>query len=155
MKKTVSVLIAVALMVTAIFCLSSCSSNDESFKSLSELQKPPVSSDDPDMFYAQYGEGKTKFTLIVENAYVDFDSKEKYIIKTDKKHLGEALVEVGLVEGEKGQYGLFITKVMGVELDGKTEFWAIYIDGKQASTGADQINVKAGETYTIKREKIK
>jgi len=82
-------------------------------------------------------------------------SESSYTIKTDKKTVGEALIELEIIEGEDGPYGLFIKKVNGItaDYDQDKTYWAFYIDGEYATTGADQTDIEEGVTYTLKVEK--
>lgn len=97
------------------------------------------------------GEGSTSFPLDI------VDKEGNYIcitVKTDKETVGEALLELGIVEGEDGSYGLYITHVNGVpaiyEEDGT--YWAFYINGEYAMTGAELTPIVEGETYMLKIE---
>ncbi|MGM9682477.1 MAG: DUF4430 domain-containing protein [Eubacteriales bacterium] len=92
------------------------------------------------------GTGSTEFTFEV----VFRDSSEKtYTVRTDKTTVGEALVEIGLISGEEGQYGLMVTKVDGEICDYNIDgmYWAFYIDGEYAMTGVDSTEIKAGSVY--------
>jgi hypothetical protein len=76
-------------------------------------------------------------------------------ITTDKELVGEALLEEGLIVGEDGPYGLYVTEVNGIVADynvNKT-YWAFYIDGGYAASGVDMTEVVDGATYTFKVEK--
>lgn len=98
------------------------------------------------------GEGKVTFTFTV----VDGAGNEtKFTINTDKKKVGDALFEHKLIEGEDGDYGLYVKKVNGItaDYDVTKTYWAFYIDGKYAMTGVDKTDVKAGVVYTFKVEK--
>lgn len=97
------------------------------------------------------GEGATVFTFTV----TDIDGKETaYEIHTDKTTVGEALLELGLIAGEQGDYGLYVKTVDGVTLDYDTDgkYWAFYIDGEYAMTGVDATTVTAGTSYAFKAE---
>ncbi len=97
------------------------------------------------------GEGQTVFTLEV----VDAEGKTStFEIHTDKTTVGEALLETGLVAGENGDYGLYITTVNGVTLDWDKDakYWAFYIDGEYATTGVDATDIVAGTVYSLKAE---
>ena len=60
------------------------------------------------------GEGETKFLFTV----VDKDGAETdFEIHTDKEIVGEALLELGLIEGEEGDFGLFVKAVNGIVAD--------------------------------------
>ena len=98
------------------------------------------------------GEGATVFYFNV----VDGDGNEtKFEIRTDKTIVGDALLELGLIEGEQGDYGLYVKKVNGItaeyEVDGT--YWAFYEGDDYAMTGVDLTEIKAGATYAFKVSK--
>ena len=98
------------------------------------------------------GEGDTKFTLSVVNQ----DGNEtQFEIHTDKETVGEALLECGLVEGDEGEFGLYVKKVNGIEADYDKNgtYWAFYINGEYATTGVDSTTITEGDTYSLKVEK--
>lgn len=98
------------------------------------------------------GEGKTQFNLTV----VDKEGKETaFEIHTDKTTVGDALLELGLIEGEEGAYGLYIKAVNGITADYNVDqtYWAFYINGEYAMTGVDSTNIEANTTYSFKVEK--
>lgn len=97
------------------------------------------------------GEGETVFNLAV----VDKDGNEtKFEIHTNKTVVGEALLELGLISGDEGAYGIFIKTVNGITADYGIDgtYWAFYIGGEYATSGVDKTDVVAGETYTLKVE---
>ena len=98
------------------------------------------------------GEGATVFYFNV----VDKDGKEtKFEIHTDKTTVGEALLELGLIEGDMGDYGLYVKKVNGItaeyEVDGT--YWAFYIGDDYGMTGVDMTDIEPGATYAFKVSK--
>ena len=101
---------------------------------------------------ATLGEGATTFALVIK--YLD-GSSISATINTDAETVGEALEELGVLKGEEGPYGIYIKEVNGVtavyEEDGT--YWAFYIDGEYAMTGADVTPVTAGAEYTFAVEK--
>ncbi|MBE6698661.1 MAG: DUF4430 domain-containing protein [Ruminococcaceae bacterium] len=95
---------------------------------------------------------KKNFTFIV----VDKEGKEtSFLISTDKATVGDALVAEGLIEGEKGAYGLYVKKVNGIlaDYDVDQTYWAFYINGELAMSGVDSTPVEEGATYSFKVEK--
>ena len=78
-----------------------------------------------------------------------------FTIHTDKETVGEALLEIGIVEGTMGDYGLYITHVNGIPAiyEEDATYWAFYINGEYAMTVVDQTPIAQGETYTLKVEK--
>ena len=89
--------------------------------------------------------GAKAYTLTV----VDADGKETvHNLNTDEEMLGAALQDAGLIEGEKSEYGLFVTKVDGIEADSANqEWWCLTINGEMASTGVDSTPVEDGGKY--------
>ena len=87
---------------------------------------------------------------------VDKDGNtETFSITTDKSTVGDALLEEGLIAGENGQYGLYVTEVNGIVADYNVDgtYWAFYVDGAYASSGVDTTDVVDGSTYSFKVEK--
>ena len=97
------------------------------------------------------GEGETSFTFSVTDA----DGKETvYTINTDKKTVGEALLDLDLIAGDEGEYGLYVKTVNGitVDYDKDGKYWAFYIDGEYAMTGVDATDIEEGAAYAFKVE---
>ena len=98
------------------------------------------------------GEGKTQFNFTV----VDKDGKETaFDIHTDKTTVGEALLELGLIEGEEGAYGLYVKQVNGITADYDVDqtYWAFYVNGEYAMSGVDTTEIENGAEYSFKVEK--
>ena len=98
------------------------------------------------------GDGSVKITVIV----VDVDGNEtNFVVNTDKETVGDALLEQNLIEGEEGDYGLYVKTVNGITADYDTDqtYWAFYVNGEYASTGVDSTPVNEGDTYEFKVEK--
>ncbi len=98
------------------------------------------------------GEGQTTFDFVV----VDKEGKETaFEIHTDKTIVGDALQELGLIDGEESTYGLFIKSVNGIVADYDVDqtYWAFYINGEYAMSGVDTTEIEEGKTYSLKVEK--
>lgn len=52
-------------------------------------------------------------------------------------------------ETKAGQYGLFLTGMLGVHADPKKEYFNVKVDGKDATVGISQIPIEDGKTYTF------
>ncbi len=92
------------------------------------------------------------FTLVV----VDGDGNETAVtVTTDKKTVGDALLEQGIIENNSGPYGTYVKKVNGIlaDYDVTGTYWAFYINGEYAMTGVDSTNITDGATYSLKVEK--
>ena len=97
------------------------------------------------------GEGEVTFPLCVthlDGTQVNFD------ISTDQPTVGAALVEVGLITGEDGPYGLMVTEVNGERrvYDEDKTYWGFYIDGQYATSGVDTTEITPDWTYELRAE---
>lgn len=140
LKKNLQTLICTVLIAAIALFASGCNNTtppvteEKSSVELSEIQATVL------------GEGERSFLFTV----TDGEGKETaFEIHTDKTVVGEALQELGLIEGEEGQYGLYVKKVNGITADYDTTgtYWAFYIDGNMAPTGVDMTEIVAGESY--------
>ena len=92
--------------------------------------------------------GSKAYTVTV----VHKDGSEKvFEYRTDEEYLAGALLEEGLVSGEDTQYGLTIITVDGEDAVWATDnaYWAIWVGAEMAMTGASEIPVYDGSTYTL------
>lgn len=97
------------------------------------------------------GEGNTKFTFLV----VDKEGSEtQFEIHTDKETVGEALMELELIDGEESEFGLYVKTVNGITADYDTDgvYWAFYINGEYALTGVNSTTITEGDSYSFKVE---
>lgn len=146
MKKLLALILAVILVISAVFVLTSCGdgkSTDGNAVSDTSTSAVAVSTD--------IGKGATKFVFTV----VDVDGNEKtFNVSTDKSTVGEALVECGLIDGEMGAYGLYVKTVDGKTLDYDKDgkYWAFYVDGEMSPVGVDMAEIKDGAIYSFKAE---
>ena len=71
-------------------------------------------------------------------------------LTTTRETLGEALTDEGVIEGEEGAYGLFVTTVDGETADAeKEQWWCLTKGGQQVNTGVDSTPVEDGATYEL------
>ena len=133
MKKIVSLILCAILMVSLIACGGAPA---ETIPSTTVTDGQEV------------GEGAKSFPLTI----VDKEGSAITVtVNTDKETVGEALTELGIVEGTVGEYGLYMTHVNGIpaiyEDDGY--YWAFYINDEYAMTGVDQTPIAEGESYKL------
>lgn len=76
-------------------------------------------------------------------------------VKTDEAILGSALMAHGLIDGEAGQFGLYIKKVNGITADYDVDrsYWGLYKGGEYVMTGIDMTEFADGECYELVYEK--
>ena len=137
MKKFLSV---ISLVLIFVLLLSGCGKREmKIFDNISRQNAEVI------------GKGESAFYL-----NVDFGNGQQtvYEVHTDEKTVGESLVALSLIEGEKGPYGLYVKKVAGVEadFDKNGKYWAFYIDGEYATKGVDEVEIEGEKTYTFKVE---
>ena len=97
------------------------------------------------------GEGKTSFYFNV----TDLNGQvAKFLIKTDKTIVGDALLELNLIAGDKSSYGLYVKTVNGItaDYDKDKAYWAFYIDGTYALSGADTTSIEPASNYELRAE---
>ena len=141
-KRLLSLLLCMVLIAATALTFVSCKNEgDKVDTTVSEKPQDNV-----------LGEGNTSFTFVVR----DIDGSEKsFTVKTDAKTVGEALLAVDMIEGEDGQYGLYVKKVNGITADYDVDqtYWAFYINGEYAMTGVDTTDIEDGATYTLAKQK--
>ena len=145
-SKALSFILCIVLIAAMALFTVGCTSTAQS--------STPASSEASGLPYADgtvLGEGSTVFPFVV----VDKDGNETNLeIHTDKTIVGEALLDLGVIEGDAGQYGLYVKKVNGISADYDKDgvYWAFYINGEYGMTGVDMTEIEADTTYTFKVE---
>ena len=133
--------LVLAFVLTAAAALAGCSTTP------AETTAPPAETQP----VTTLGEGSKVFDLTI----VDKEGAEHlYRIQTDEEMVGFALIEVGLIDGEQGPYGMYIKSVLGQVLDYETDgmYWSFYVNGEYALTGVDQTPVEHDGKYMLKAE---
>ena len=89
-------------------------------------------------------------TITVEVVHKD-ETTNIFTYKTDVEYLGEVLFAEGLLRGEEGPYGLYITAVDGeeaiYEVDGS--YWAFYQGDEYAVQGVDLTPIADGDEFSF------
>lgn len=91
------------------------------------------------------------FTLRVVNG----DSVQEQKVTTTETSAGKALLEQKLIDGEQGDYGLYIKTVLGTTVDYNTDgaWWALYINGESSMVGVDSVTLVPGMVVEFRVEK--
>ena len=142
-NNSIKKLLALVLMIvlTAAAALTGCSTTP------AETTAPPAETQP----VTELGEGATTFGLTI----VDKEGvTHPYLIHTNVGMVGEALIELDLIDGEQGPYGMYIKSVLGQVLDYETDgmYWSFYVGGEYALTGVDQTPVELDAEYMLKAE---
>ena len=160
-KKLLSLILSMMLIVAMAFNMTACSDNNQE-KPNTEVEnqedntewevQSDVAENNTEKEATVLGEGATVCYFLV----VDGEGNETaFEIHTDKTTVGDALLEVELIAGEAGDYGLYVKTVNGITADYDVDqtYWAFYINNEMAMTGVDATDVEAGATYSFKVEK--
>lgn len=92
--------------------------------------------------------GAAAFTVVV----TDLDGNEtKFEYTSDAASVGEALLAAGLIQGDQGEYGLYINTVNGITADWDKDqtYWAFYVDGEYALAGIELTEITDGAVYGL------
>ncbi len=93
-----------------------------------------------------------QFTLTV----VDADGHDTtYDITSTYIHLGDALQEEGLIEGEEGPYGFYIKRVTGIlaDYDVNGAYWRLVVNGAESLLGISSVKINTGDRYRLEYTK--
>ena len=98
-----------------------------------------------------FGKGEKTVTVVVKAE----DESVTFTVNTDKDTLGDALLEHDLIDGEEGQFGLYIKVVNGITADYDVDksYWGFYPNGEYMMTGVDGTTIEGGETFELVYEK--
>jgi len=144
LKKALSLFLCTVLIVAMALVTGGCSDKDERPTAI----PAEVTFEDG----STLGEGEREFPFTV----TDKEGNETNLtIRTDEETVGEALLELGVIDGEDGQYGLYVKEVTGITADYDKDgtYWAFYVNGEYAMSGVDQTKITEGEAYAFKVEK--
>lgn len=147
-KKISSFFLCMMLIMAMAFVTTGCSDDTKT----NGDQETPVGQGSESTDSNILGEGKTTFHFVV----VDGEGNETtFEIHTDKTTVGEALLELELIEGDMGDFGLYVKTVNGITADYDKDgtYWAFYINDEYAMTGVDATDITEGDTYSFKVEK--
>ena len=135
MKKTLNTFL---LLLALTLCLVSCGGSTDT----DMLWESAMYTEDTEL-----GEGEK--TVVVEVKVKEYSVT--FTLNTDKAILGDALIEHALIDGEEGQFGLYIKKVNGItaDYDADQSYWAFYQNGEYMMTGVDTTEIFGGEHYQL------
>ena len=80
------------------------------------------------------------------------DGSEKFFhYQTDMNYLGALLLSEGLIKGDPGPYGLYITEVDGEVADysANKSYWALFDEDDYAAQGADLTVLEDGDVFKL------
>ena len=157
LKKPLSFILCIVLIAAIALFTTGCNDNtietpDEGTTQDTEVISTAAPAEDVSEAEKQeIGEGEKEFVFTVTDA----DGKETaFLVHTDKTTVGEALLELNLITGDEGAYGLYVKTVNGATYDYDTDgkYWAFYVNGEYGMNGVDMTDITEGATYSFKVE---
>lgn len=144
MKKLINSSVSVLLILALVFSFAACGTTEDN-------NETGLWANATYLTDKEFGEGATTIKVEVKAE----DKTVTFTVKTDKKTVGEALLDNELIAGEDGDYGLYVTTVNGMtaDYDADQSYWAFYIDGEYAMTGVDSTDITEGATYQLEYTK--
>lgn len=139
MKKSLNTVVPIFLILMCLLGLTSCK------EKVTGLWANAMYTEDTEL-------GSGAKTAVVE---IEAEGKAvKFTIKTDKKTVGEALLEHDLIGGDMGDFGIYIKTANGMlaDYDVDQTYWAVYIGDEKSMTGVDSIEIDESVTYRLVRE---
>lgn len=69
---------------------------------------------------------------------------------TDEANLGDYLTEAGIINGDEGEYGLYVKEVNGIKADYDTDgtYWKLQVNGEDSQVGVDSVEIEDGDIYS-------
>ena len=128
------------LIIFVIFIFASCGRSEE---------EPFVLQPPPEREVIDIGEGGTVFRFEAIDYILD---KQAWNVHTNEETVGAALYSLGLIDGDRTPFGLFITTVNGLRTDflEMGSWWSFYIDGCNIGIrGVDETIIEPGRVYTL------
>ena len=156
-KKTLSFILCIVLIAAIALFTTGCNDNtvktpEEGTTQDAEVVSTAVPEEDASEIEKQeIGKGEKSFVFTVTDA----DGNETaFLVHTDKTTVGEALLELNLIAGDEGAYGLYVKTVNGAtyDYDKDGKYWAFYVNGEYGMTGVDMTDITEGATYSFKVE---
>ena len=133
-RKILSIILC-ALLVTALVFTPGCKKNETVGTVQGEV--------------TELGEGEREFDFTVTDGE---GNATAYLIRTDKETVGAALLELELIDGDEGEFGLYVKKVNGITADYDKDgtYWAFYLNDEYATSGVDTTEIKEGDSYAFR-----
>ncbi|MCL2249337.1 MAG: DUF4430 domain-containing protein [Oscillospiraceae bacterium] len=136
-----SKIVLLLVAITLLFALTACDQGSAPAQSgEATAQGSPT--------VQEIGQGSTSFRFEVTN---NDGVLSAWNVSTDEATVGEALLDLGLIDGDMSDWGLFVLEVDGVvaDFDANGAWWAFYIDGEMAMVGVDGAEIEEGVVYAF------
>lgn len=95
----------------------------------------------------EFGEGSKTVNVTVKAG----DDEVTFTIHSDERYLGDALLEHGLIDGDMGEFGIYIKRVNGIlaDYDIDKTYWGFYKSGEMMMVGVSGAEFADGDSYEL------
>ena len=131
LKASILITLMLALLLTAISCKSYADPwDDAKYTADTEL-----------------GQGSKTITVIVKVN----DHSVKFTIHTDATIVGDALVENDLIQGDIGEFGMYVKYVNGIlaDYDVDQSYWMFYVNDEYVNFSVDGAQINESDVYKL------
>ena len=137
MKRFVRTCLAALLVLALTVCLAGCARSNKTGLWADALYQKDTT----------LGKGDTTVQVEVQAE----ERSVTFTVRTDKATLGEALLELGLIDGEQSEYGLYVKVVNGITADYDVDqsYWSFCKGGEMMMVGVDGAELADGEHYEL------
>ena len=154
MKNKIITNLSLVLVIIMMISLSSCDLFAQTTTTFTPTEENPVPEFWKSAIYTEdteLGQGNKTFMFKVDAEGYAIT----FTIHTNEETVGAALISLGLITGDNGQYGLYVKTVNGMLADWDIDqtYWAFYENGEYAMSGVDTTTITNGYTYTLVRTK--
>jgi len=142
-KVMVSILAVIMLAAMAFSMLAACDTGNTPGETTGGSAETSGTAQAQDI-----GQGNTVFRFEVID---DEGNVSVWNVSTDEQTVGDALVAVGLIDGDESAFGLMVTEVNGLasDFEANESWWKLLIDGAEAMEGVSSIEIETGKVYAF------
>ena len=137
MKNKMRTLLTAVLCVMMLACMTACTKEEEK----GSWADAKYTED------TELGKGSKTVKVVVEAE----EKKITFTIHTDERYLGDALLEHGLIDGDMGEFGIYVKKVNGIlaDYDIDKTYWGFYKSGEMMMVGVSGAEFADGDSYAL------
>ena len=142
LKRVLSLIFCMVLITAMAFITTSCNDN-----------QPVIANDNQPVIASENVIIKCECAKQFIFNVVDYEGNvTTFEIHTDKETVGDALLELKLISGEEGPYGLYVKEVNGITADYDKDhaYWNFLIDNEVSNYGVDATKIEEGKEYSFK-----
>ena len=157
MKSLLSLLLCLMLLAAAAMSVTAAAEETASVQAPAELVIPATDTEGEIVISllgteeapVAIGEGEKEFVFTAK----DLNGNAFWFqVHTDSEFLGEALLNLHLIDGSESEWWMYVTSVCGITADGSDDnpgYWMLYANDEMTTTGVDTTPVESGVHYVF------